>query len=62
MDTFAKGLLIAYDIIRDKALSGFVDERYSSFNSGIGARIMNGNIGLEEIEKWIQPFRQLLLV
>jgi xylose isomerase len=53
MDTFARGLLMAHKIIEDKALSSFVDERYSSFNSGIGAEIMSGKIGLEEAEKWI---------
>lgn len=53
MDTFARGLLMAHKIIEDKALSSFVDERYSSFNSGIGADIMSGKIGLEEAEKWI---------
>jgi xylose isomerase len=53
MDAFAKGLLIANKIIEDKALSKFIDERYSSHNSGIGKQIMAGEVGLEEIEKWV---------
>jgi len=53
MDAFAKGLLIADKIIKDKALSSFVDERYSSHNSGIGKQIMSGKVGLEEIENWV---------
>jgi xylose isomerase len=53
MDAFAKGLLIANKIIEDKVLSGIVDDRYSSFNSGIGADIMSGKVGLEEIDKWV---------
>jgi xylose isomerase len=53
MDAFARGLLIAHEIIQDKALSNFVDERYSSFKSGIGAEIMSGKVGLEEVEKWL---------
>ena len=53
MDTFAKGLLIAHKIIEDKILSDFIKGRYSSFNSGIGAKIMTGKIGLEGIEEWI---------
>jgi xylose isomerase len=53
MDTFAKGLLIAHKIIEDKALSNFVEDRYSSFNSGIGAKIMTGKVGLEDLEKWV---------
>ena len=53
MDTFAKGLLIAHQIIEDKVLSNFVEERYSSHKSGIGAQIMSGKVGLEEVEKWV---------
>ena len=53
MDTFARGLLVAHKIIEDKALSGFVDERYGSFESGIGSRIMSGEVGLEEVEQWV---------
>jgi xylose isomerase len=53
MDAFARGLLVAQRIIDDKALSSFVAERYSSFNSGIGAQIMSGKVGFAEIEKWV---------
>ena len=54
MDTFARGLLIAHEIIQDKALSKYVEERYSSFNLGIGAEIMAGKVGLEDVEKWVR--------
>jgi xylose isomerase len=53
MDSFARGLLIAHKIIEEKAFSKFIAERYRSFDSGIGAKIMSGKVGLEEIEKWI---------
>jgi xylose isomerase len=53
MDAFAKGLLIAHKIIEDKVLSNFIEERYSSHNSGIGKQIMAGEVGLEEVEQWI---------
>lgn len=53
MDTFARGLLIAHKIMEDKVLADFVDERYSSFNSGIGAEIISGKASLEDLEKWI---------
>ena len=53
MDAFARGLLIAHGIIEDKVLSNFIEERYSSFKSGIGAKIMAGEAGLEDAEKWI---------
>ena len=53
MDTFARGLLIAQRIIDDKVFSNFQEERYSSFASGIGATIMSGGAGLEDVEKWV---------
>ena len=53
MDAFSKGLLIAHKIIEDKVLSNFIEERYSSHNSGIGKQIMAGEVGLEEVEQWI---------
>jgi len=53
MDTFAKSLLLAHQIIEDKVLNNFIEERYSSHESGIGAQIMSGQVGFEELEKWI---------
>jgi xylose isomerase len=53
MDAFACGLIIANQIIQDNALSKYIDERYSSFHSGIGAQIMSGKAGLEDAEKWV---------
>ena len=53
MDAFAKSLLIAHQIIEDKVLSNFIEERYNSHNSGIGVQIMSGKVGLEEVEKWV---------
>jgi xylose isomerase len=53
MDTFARGLMIAQDIIEDKVFSKFMAERYRSFASGIGAKIMSGKVGLRELEQWI---------
>ncbi len=54
MDAFARGLLIADRIIKDKALSKFVEERYSSFKTGMGADIMSGKVGLAEIDKHVR--------
>jgi xylose isomerase len=53
MDAFARGLLIAHDIIEDKVFSKFIAERYSSFDSGIGAKIMSGKVGFRDLEQWI---------
>jgi len=52
MDTFARGLIIANDIIEDGVLDAFIQERYSSYKSGMGAQIMNGEFTLKDAEKW----------
>jgi len=62
MDAFAKGLLVANKIIKDKVLNNFIAERYSSHNSGIGKQIMSGKVGLEEIEKWVLGQKNPVLV
>ena len=49
MDTFALGLIKAAELIEDGRLDGFVAEKYSSFNSGIGAKIVAGETSLEEL-------------
>lgn len=54
MDTFARGLLIANKIIEDKAISKIVDDRYKSFDSEIGKKLLSGKTGLAEIEKWVK--------
>ena len=53
MDAFAKGLLSAHRIIEEKVFSNFIEERYKSFESGIGARIESGKADLIDLEKWI---------
>ena len=50
MDAFARGLRIANAIMEDGRLDGFVRDRYSSFESGIGAEIEKGEVGFEELE------------
>jgi xylose isomerase len=51
MDAFARGLKIAHAIIKDGRLDGFVKDRYSSFDTGIGARIEAGKTSFTELEK-----------
>ncbi len=50
MDAFARGLKIAHAIREDGRLAKFVDERYSSFDSGIGAKIEAGNCSFEDLD------------
>jgi len=50
MDAFARGLKIAHAIREDGRLGKFVDERYSSFDSGIGAKVEAGGCSFEDLE------------
>lgn len=53
IDAYAKGLKVAAAIRADNALEGFVKERYSSFDSGIGAKIDAGETSFAELEAYI---------
>ena len=53
MDAFARGLRIARKIIDDGVLDGMVKERYSTYRSGIGRKIMSGKAPFAEMEKYI---------
>jgi xylose isomerase len=53
MDAFARGLKIAAAIRADGRLAEFVKTRYSSWDSGIGAKIEGGKAGFKELEKYI---------
>ena len=48
MDTFALGLLKAAAIIEDGRVDTFVKDRYASYGSGIGSRIVSGEATLAE--------------
>ena len=49
MDTFALGLINAFKIIEDGRLCEFLKSRYSSYESGIGSRIVSGDETLESL-------------
>ncbi len=53
MDTFAKGLRIAYRIVEDGKMDKFVSDRYSSYTSGIGKDIVEGKAGFKELESYV---------
>ena len=53
MDAFAKGLKIAADIRAEGELCQFVKDRYSSWDSGIGAEIEAGKHTLETLEAYM---------
>ncbi len=52
MDAFARGLKAAHAIIEDGRLDEFVENRYSSWDSGIGAEIENGAVGFAQLEAY----------
>jgi len=52
MDAFARGLKIAAAIRKDGRLADFVQERYSSWDGGIGAKIEAGTVGLRQLERY----------
>ena len=54
MDAFARGLRNAARIITDNKMPAMVSERYSSFDSGIGAKIESGECTLEECEEYVR--------
>jgi len=53
MDAFARGLKIAAAIRADGLLADFLQQRYASWDSGIGAQIEGGQHGLASLEKYI---------
>ncbi len=52
IDTFARGLKIAAAIRKDGRLDAFVKDRYSSWDSGIGAQVEKGKVGFKELEAY----------
>jgi len=53
MDAFARGLKIASAIRKDGRLADFVRERYSSYDSGVGAKIEGGKTSFKELEAYM---------
>lgn len=52
MDTFARGLRIAAKLLEDRVFENFKEERYKSYESGVGKRISDRSISLEELSDY----------
>jgi xylose isomerase len=52
MDTFAHGLKVAAKLLEDRVLEDFIQNRYRSFNEGIGADIVSGKANLKTLEAY----------
>jgi xylose isomerase len=53
MDAFARGLKIATAIRKDGRLANFVKQRYSSWDTGIGAKIESGKSSFADLEAYM---------
>ena len=53
MDTFARGLIAAHQIVEDGVLDDFIKERYASYAEGLGKRIMGGQETFESLEQYV---------
>ena len=52
MDAFALGLRLADKLISDGRIDKFVADRYASYNSGIGKKIVDGTATMAELEQY----------
>src|SRR5262249_12279259 len=53
MDAFARGLKTAAAIRKDGRMAGFVRQRYSSWDTGIGAKIEGGKVNFKDLEAYM---------
>lgn len=54
MDTFALGLIKAAAIIEDGRIDNFITERYQSYRSGIGKKIIDNTTSLRELADYAE--------
>lgn len=54
MDAFARSLMIAQRIIEENVLGDFIAQRYASFTSGVGAKLLAGKTDLVEMDQWVR--------
>lgn len=52
MDTFAKGLRVAAELLEGKVFKNIVNERYSSYTHGIGKDIMDNKTSFQELSAY----------
>lgn len=62
MDSFAAGLLVAAKMHEDKVIENLQAERYSSFDSSIGATVENGTASLASLEEYALDIPQSKLI
>ncbi|GMA61336.1 hypothetical protein GCM10025859_17760 [Alicyclobacillus fastidiosus] len=53
MDSFARGLKVAAKLVEERVFDSFIEERYRSYQSGIGQEIVSGKATLQSLEDYI---------
>jgi len=59
MDTYAAGLRIAAELLKDGVFEENLKQRYRSYNDGIGKQIINGEVGFKELEAYVMNKKEL---
>jgi xylose isomerase len=59
MDAFALGLRIAKHLTDDKVFENFIEERYSSYNTGIGMKIVSQKVTLKDLEEYVLDMKDV---
>ena len=59
MDAFALGLRLAYKLIKDGRIDEFVKNRYSSYTTGIGKKIVDGETNFEELAAYARGLKDI---
>ena len=49
MDAFARGLIVAANLLENSSLAEFREQRYSSFDAGKGRAFEQGKLGLADL-------------
>lgn len=61
MDAFAHGLLAAHSLLESGELEQFVEKRYSSFDTGIGQKIVKAEVGFKELSAYALENQEIVL-
>ena len=54
MDTCALGFKSALKLLKNGDLKEFIDKRYSNWSKTFGKSLMNREMNLEQITKWVE--------
>lgn len=52
MDAYARGLTAAHGLLQSREIEDFIKDRYASYSTGIGKRIVDGQVGFRELEEY----------